>query len=752
MTDFRDWGKASSDQSGASFKTADAKAVLAACRDFREFSPIELREVSIGASTYDVIIADVVLDGVPTRSKFGIQTTERLALAFDQAGEQPPQVRGLRTSFPSIPHLNHVPKGEPASLCLYFESWDEERRRFTPQRHLQRIIWWLTKSSRGEIHQPDQPLERIYFNPTDVYLLPQAFFQSREDPNLGLVVFRTVDLTPSGHIYFTNLRDRTDKNDPSLVLLYVRLPTLTHGSVEKYPHDLDELVSQLTRRGADLVDPLREAILRIPGISSGVPANPKERCIIILGMPLARTTGADPEDEQLAGYATDPGLGLAKLGEHLSILHHIGKGNYAPATIIGGRPAAPVRLDKVGLTPVSVQIAPHVESARSSSGLQPEASSFKGVLGGLGALGSALFNMWVRCGWGSWTLADPDIVLPHNIHRHTAFYGDVGSSKAEAASRHASITYGYQYYESEPISASLVDPTNKDIVKARQDADLVVDATTTLHVPRELGADDSSPRCASLFLTPNARSSVLLLEDKARQQRIDAIEAQYFGHVLAAPWGETHLLGPGGQVVVGPSCRNVSAVLAYDSVLLQASQLSILLRTAAQATDPAAYICSEHTPVPELLLLHPSERKSLGDWTVVSHEGIANKLASLRAARLPVETGGILVGYIDQATRHIYIVDAHSAPSDSKESRTGFVRGVEGVAECLEIVHNRTGGVVGYIGEWHSHPKGHSSNMSATDLGLLTQLALELHRDGNPILMAIAGENDIGFSLMQVET
>ena len=39
---------------------------------------------------------------------------------------------------------------------------------------------------------------------------------------------------------------------------------------------------------------------------------------------------------------------------------------------------------------------------------------------GLGALGSQVFMNLVRAGYGKWTLIDEDVLLPHNLARHSS--------------------------------------------------------------------------------------------------------------------------------------------------------------------------------------------------------------------------------------------------------------------------------------------------------------------------------------------
>ncbi len=108
-------------------------------------------------------------------------------------------------------------------------------------------------------------------------------------------------------------------------------------------------------------------------------------------------------------------------------------------------------------------------------------------------------------------------------------------------------------------------------------------------------------------------------------------------------------------------------------------------------------------------------------------------------SHLPNETGGIILGYIDHKLNHIYIVDVLNAPADSEADLTGFTRGVQGLMATLDEVSQRTAGIVGYIGEWHSHPEFTSAYPSSLDRALIKELADALELDGHPALMIIVG-------------
>ena len=112
----------------------------------------------------------------------------------------------------------------------------------------------------------------------------------------------------------------------------------------------------------------------------------------------------------------------------------------------------------------------------------------------------------------------------------------------------------------------------------------------------------------------------------------------------------------------------------------------------------------------------------------------------MREHHLPNETGGILLGYHDLNINAIVVVDALEAPSDSRSSPGHFERGVEGVASAGREASRRTAGIVGYVGECHSDPKGHGADPSADDFYQLVYLALGMAQDGLPAVSLIAGD------------
>ncbi|GHV67767.1 hypothetical protein FACS1894199_13890 [Bacteroidia bacterium] len=107
------------------------------------------------------------------------------------------------------------------------------------------------------------------------------------------------------------------------------------------------------------------------------------------------------------------------------------------------------------------------------------------------------------------------------------------------------------------------------------------------------------------------------------------------------------------------------------------------------------------------------------------------------------ETGGVLLGSHDMERKIIYVYDTIAAPTDSEETPTSFERGKEGIISTYNTYRKITDNQIQYLGEWHSHPSGCSTNPSSLDKKLLIHLSEQLSKQGFPTIMGILNDNKI---------
>jgi hypothetical protein len=730
-----------------------ATATWHALQARREFRFIEARRLERDDGYAEILIVDCDNDGVPTRNTVGIEYRERLELLFHRDPERMPEVRALRHGFPYLAHQNQVTEGDPPSLCLYIVRWAEVRRNWTPELHLSRTLWWLAEAASGTLHRGEQPLEQMYFDSPYELVLPFDFLEKISAADHRLVITRRVD-RGSGATLVGRMAPVTETVGAiGLPCVVVVLPSVPHGRIEPFPPTLGALDHQLGARGAPLADSLRDAIRNL--CQAGRLQRPDtDLTLLVVAIPLVREPGADPERVEMRGFGIS--TNVADLGVTVGALEKVNANDlnrargdrdgaiYLAVNLIGGEAAQGDGWREQRLDPLTLIDAFTPVMGRRMAALSSEGPT--GVLAGFGALGSRMFDLWARSGWGSWTIIDPDHLRPHNLARHSAFEKLVGSSKAVAAATLSQMLYPGQPPIGRGITGRADDIKCSEIGAALDDADIVIDVTTELGVPRLLAGRATVRRAFSAFITPSGLDAVVLAENAERTVRLDSLEAQYYRQVIAQDWGAAHLAGNVGEVWTGAGCRDFSAVIAGELIALHAANLARMIRLRIAETHAAALIW-RYDPSTGGVSSDRYEPASpcmteVGGLRVVWDDGLRIKLRGWREKHFPNETGGVLLGYFDLQMRSVFVVDALPAPTDSKEEPGGFVRGIDGLQETVEEAGRRTANIVRYIGEWHSHPPKHGAVASGDDIILLAKLAAGLREEGLPALMLIVGEGE----------
>ena len=143
-------------------------------------------------------------------------------------------------------------------------------------------------------------------------------------------------------------------------------------------------------------------------------------------------------------------------------------------------------------------------------------------------------------------------------------------------------------------------------------------------------------------------------------------------------------------------------------VTMHAALLSQAMRTSRQVDSASIRIwrSDPETSAVAHVEVEPCRcfKQEIAGWTLNLDQRLLTALAELRAAKLPNETGGVLIGHYNLKRRFIYVVDTIPSPPDSAEWPTLYIRGSEGLLPQVKEMATRTGGQLEYVGEWHSHP------------------------------------------------
>ncbi|MEU3626692.1 hypothetical protein BS329_35885 [Amycolatopsis coloradensis] len=391
---------------------------------------------------------------------------------------------------------------------------------------------------------------------------------------------------------------------------------------------------------------------------------------------------------------------------------------------------------------------------------------------GCGALGAPVAEYCVRAGARSVTVLDRGVVTPGILVRQPYSDGDIGHHKAVVlAGRLNAITR-------KGTACSVVNNAIKFVLNDLDPTafDLIVDATADSgtraaieRVRRPLPAARGPwpptvtmiiGHQADLGLVTVARSGAtgtghdILRRVLLRSRRTDLPEWQ---DVIADFFPNPPR---SGMFFPEPGCSEPTFVGSAADV----TALAAALFTAA-VQDLAAEPTGEETMSaiavrrPCLTDARQSAVKALS-WpndVVRTDPGIgydvrisAEAMAEIRAevrrgGRVrgrDVETGGMLLGAIDESTG-VVSVDLATGPSpDSTLSSAYFDHGTAGTQELVDHHTRRTGGITGFLGIWHTHPCGVAAP-SPTDLAGMAALTTFAGVANKALMVILGGSSQV---------
>jgi integrative and conjugative element protein (TIGR02256 family) len=101
---------------------------------------------------------------------------------------------------------------------------------------------------------------------------------------------------------------------------------------------------------------------------------------------------------------------------------------------------------------------------------------------------------------------------------------------------------------------------------------------------------------------------------------------------------------------------------------------------------------------------------------------VLSSMWEVAANSKPRETGGTLVGHYSEDLRDAFVTAALEATIGAGKQRARFYRPPDNVDGQLARIYDESGGLIHYLGEWHTHPDA-APTPSPTDLSTLRSLA-----------------------------
>ena len=674
----------------------------------------------------DVVVLEVDVELAQDRVH-DIRPKERIAVEFLQDDARLPEVLALRRDFPCVPHRNLRDVEIPRSLCLFEDSWDEVRSRWTPGRFIAALRNWLAATACDELHADDQPLEPLMLSTGIPLILPANLEAGDESVLLDVISNRSV---------FVACHPEDIQNferPPAIEYVAVTLvgEAQKHGIISHTPRTLADLHDLLSAAKIDLVEKLISRLEEWRENKELLGRKP----ILITVLPKLRTRGGAVEATDIFAFSID--RTVAALGNKLGLWEttdgHVG-------LLIPRDDPDPDAVRLECLHPVQKL---SMRAAASAAGRNPDLR--KAVAVGQGALGSQVVSNLIRTGFGSWTLIDYDVLLPHNLARH-ALLGLVWGAPKSSCMKMV-LTATIQDSMVQALVCDVLNPGDQapDISSVFNEAEIVFDFSASTAVARHL-ADDTSWRAprTSFFLSPSGGHLVMLAEDTDRNVTLHGLEAQFYRLLIRTEALQKFYKKNSASLRYGGSCTDISMRIPQDRVALHAA---IAAGTIQQLSDRASvsiwHLTDELTVERYCSPGAACQWFEDSDWKVGIDSHLASDLLALRSSVLPSETGGVLVGTVDTQRKKILLVDALPAPPDSEKWPTMFIRGSEGLRKEVEKIEKWTGQAVHYIGEWHSHPSGISLNMSSDDEEVLEFVTKGMRAEGLPGIILIAGDEGI---------
>ncbi len=722
---------------------------------------VECRRIGERDAGGEVVVFDVEVE-LSQRKAQDIRRRERVAVIFYQGDAAMPEVLTLRADFPLVGHLNVRQEEFPRSLCLYDAPYSEIKLQWTAAGFIGRIREWFAKTAQETLHASDQPLEPLLLGAFCPIIFPPDLFSGGDLTLPDRLAIYGVNSGGDRMVLIANpsAAHPLSQNAQAFVAVGVQGQSQQHGLIHRPPTDLQQLGVFMAEAGVDLRAALRERLRSWQDNPQTLDIN----MILITYLPKIRHEGAKPEATDIWAFM------LTKKGAEATADGK--KPVFCPVREVGRRiglwDVSDGRLglllspddDKQGADVGVVLLNPTFAFSRESAALsngQTQREGRRMALVGVGALGSQVYTNLMRAGFGEWNIIDKDYLLPHNLAKHALFGFQVGYPKVHSLAEIANETvYGEPI--ATPVLADVLEPGKAadQVSQSFNEATLILDCSASVAVARHLARDlGATARRVSLFLSPSGSDGVLLAEDAQRQLPLDQLEMQYYRRLINDPSLSEHMRRPNSRVRYGFSCRDLSSAIPQDLVALHAANGSRALHRVAQ--EDGAIIRMWRTALDNFavqeIVVEPSAvtEYQLNGWTLCTDRSLLDKIVGMRGAKLPKETGGVLIGSYDTQRKIVYVVDTVPSPPDSQEWPTVYIRGCRGLREHVDRIGTTTAGMLGYVGEWHSHPDGYGSRPSGDDRNVFAWLTEIMRPNGLPPLMLIAAEGEqFGWHLEEI--
>lgn len=685
-----------------------------------------------------------------------------------------PHVYVVHDRFAGLPHVQwrHY-------LCLYISPTTEWQPSDGMFGFLDRLLLWVSRAAAGELDPAGEPLHPpiAYSSKGAGSVVVRADTPKVHDQCwTGFAVMRQVSPTRNDVVGWLNVVDATDLLDssPSLPLgrfagldgEMLRVATavlLSEPVAYEYPSKGRDLVAMLDVRGVDQ-DTLVAALALTTHINRHLAGQTGEReaagetpVYVIVGTPMRGVAGGEQRQHLVAWR-------LPRLGQQAVELLDIMFSTVPDIAVLGKRARALVGdcLQFADLEWAHVyEDRPEVTTRRDRGSALEEVCGRAVLILGCGAIGGHVAENLTRAGVGRLVLVDTATVSPGVLVRQPYDDADIDRPKAEVlAERLRRIRPDLG------IDVRITDAL--DLLRLQevifQGVDLIINATANpavaAYIEYRRSRITAMAPLLSLVIGHTAQRGVVTLApasysgagvdifrkvklETLRDERLRPFADDFFPEVPRVDHFQPE-----------PGCSEATFIGSHAEVVALTSAMLLHALSESPLTIPSS------AGIAFLVDLGPDRLRSVTQrlsWPtdIVRASGAGGlevrltpaALAEMRAEcrlmarrREPsVETGGLLLGEIDDACRVMWVSGATGPPPDSYASPQLFICGTEGVNWLLDHYEGVTRGALRFMGMWHSHPESITEASDIDDEGMHELLSPVGRAPRRALLLIIGG-------------
>lgn len=332
---------------------------------------------------------------IPDEPVFDIRDEEEIAIICHPEDVDIPEVYALRKDFPTeLPHSNAKPFTRPVSLCVSDVAFADIRPLFNAHDFLNSIRRWFSLNSINKLHEVNRPLE-VFFGFQEVCCILNE--RSGGNPYIKY----------SSKTKNSSTLEFVEKSKATHYLIGIPTEKIHASNFVRIPQTMGDLKNVQSTDQFSLTDTLLAVLTKSVAGKATLP--------LVISIYITQTCKDDK-----------------KTSQELFLI----KTNCLPKDIVHkkkvlGKDAFEKWFYELSVEVVLLDFMTSRYGNAINNGIKDNFNKVSVV--GTGTLGSAVIDHWVRQGCSEEiNLVDCDILLPHNLSRHTLATDKVMTSKVRS--------------------------------------------------------------------------------------------------------------------------------------------------------------------------------------------------------------------------------------------------------------------------------------------------------------------------------